>query len=71
VWAVAFGLNARGATGIILASVGLAYGLIDERIFVAMVVMAMVTSLVSGPSMKAVLERQASVAAAERESTGA
>jgi hypothetical protein len=28
-WAVAFGLNARGATGIILAGVGLANGVID------------------------------------------
>ena len=39
-WAVGFGLNARGATGIILAGVGLANGVIDERIFVAIVVMA-------------------------------
>lgn len=50
-WAIGFGLNARGATGIILASVGLANGIIDERIFVAVVVMALVTSLISGPSM--------------------
>jgi Kef-type K+ transport system membrane component KefB len=32
VWAISFGLNARGATGIILAGVGLANGVIDERI---------------------------------------
>lgn len=54
-WAIAFGLNARGATGIILAGVGLANGLIDERIFVAIVVMALVTSLISGPAMNALL----------------
>jgi Kef-type K+ transport system membrane component KefB len=51
-WAIGFGLNARGATGIILASVGLEYGLIDERIFVAVVVMALATSLLSGPMIK-------------------
>ena len=51
-WAIGFGLNARGATGIILASVGLEHGLIDERLFVAVVVMALVTSLLSGPAIK-------------------
>ena len=39
-WAVGFGLNARGATGIILAGVGLTNKVIDERIFVAIVLMA-------------------------------
>jgi len=68
--AIAFGLNARGATGIILASVGLANGLIDERIFVAMVVMAMITSLVSGPAMKTILNRRAAAILAEREAAG-
>ena len=53
VWAIAFGLNARGATGMILAGVGLANGVIDGRIFVAIVVMALVTSLMSAPMMTA------------------
>jgi len=57
VWAIGFGLNARGATGIILAGVGLANRVIDERIFVAMVVMALITSLMSGPLMTAMLNR--------------
>lgn len=56
-WAIGFGLNARGATGIILAGVGLANRVIDERIFVAIVVMALVTSLMSGPLMTAMLDR--------------
>ena len=56
VWAIAFGLNARGATGIILAGVGLANGVIDARIFVAMVFMAAVTSLMAGPMMSRLLE---------------
>jgi Kef-type K+ transport system membrane component KefB len=50
-WAIAFGLNARGATGIILGGVGLTAGVIDDRIFVAIVVMALVTSLLAGPMM--------------------
>jgi K+:H+ antiporter len=62
-WAVGFGLNARGATGIILAGVGLSNGLIDERMFVAMVVMAIVTSMMSGPMMRYLLsDRSAPVA---------
>jgi Kef-type K+ transport system membrane component KefB len=55
--AIGFGLNARGATGIILAGVGLEYGLIDERIFVAMMTMALFTSLLSGPMIKYLLAR--------------
>lgn len=50
--AIGFGLNARGATGIILAGVGLEQGVIDERIFVAIVVMAIATSLLSAPVIK-------------------
>jgi Kef-type K+ transport system membrane component KefB len=54
-WAIGFGLNARGATGIILADVGLANNVIDERIFVALVVTALLTSLMSGPAMNRLL----------------
>ncbi|MBI2362363.1 MAG: cation:proton antiporter [Elusimicrobia bacterium] len=53
--AIAFGLNARGATGIILAGVGLSSGVIDQRIFVAVVVMCLLTSLLAGPAMNALL----------------
>jgi Kef-type K+ transport system membrane component KefB len=60
-WAIGFGLNARGATGIILAGVGLANRVIDERIFVAMVVMALVTSLMSGPLMTRLLAERRQV----------
>jgi Kef-type K+ transport system membrane component KefB len=55
--AIGFGLNARGATGIILAGVGLEHHVIDERIFVAMVVMAILTSLLSAPAIKALILR--------------
>jgi Kef-type K+ transport system membrane component KefB len=63
VWAIGFGLNARGATGIILAGVGLANGVIDARIFVAVVVMALLTSLMSGPMMSSLLSHRVPVTA--------
>jgi Kef-type K+ transport system membrane component KefB/mannitol/fructose-specific phosphotransferase system IIA component (Ntr-type) len=50
--AVGFGLNARGAMEIILALLALEAGLVREQVFVALVVMALATSLVSGPMMK-------------------
>jgi Kef-type K+ transport system membrane component KefB len=69
VWAISFGLNARGATGIILAGVGLANGVIDERIFVAIVVMCLVTSMLAGPTMNALLsDRKEVIPAAITES---
>ncbi|HEX7335381.1 MAG TPA: cation:proton antiporter [Pyrinomonadaceae bacterium] len=55
VWAISFGLNARGATGIILAGVGLANGVIDARIFVALIVTSLVTSFAAGPMMSRLL----------------
>lgn len=54
-WAIGFALNARGATGIILAGVGREHGVIDDRMFVAMVVIALVTSLMSGPAIRTLL----------------
>jgi len=50
--AVGFGLNARGAMEIILGTLALNAGLIDAKMFVALVVMALITSMMSGPLMK-------------------
>lgn len=50
--AVGFGLNARGVMEIILGTLALNAGLIDSKMFVALVVMALVTSMISGPLMK-------------------
>jgi Kef-type K+ transport system membrane component KefB/mannitol/fructose-specific phosphotransferase system IIA component (Ntr-type) len=50
--AVGFGLNARGAMEIILALLALDAGLLKIQVFVALVVMALLTSLISGPTMK-------------------
>jgi Kef-type K+ transport system membrane component KefB/mannitol/fructose-specific phosphotransferase system IIA component len=50
--AVGFGMNARGAMGIILADLAREAGVLKDQVFVALVLMALVTSLVSGPAMK-------------------
>jgi Kef-type K+ transport system membrane component KefB len=50
--AVGFGLNARGAMEIILGTLALNAGLIDTKMFVALVVMALLTSMISGPMIK-------------------
>jgi len=50
--AVGFGLNARGAMEIILGTLALNAGLISQKIFVALVVMALVTSLTSAPMIR-------------------
>lgn len=54
-WAVGFGLNSRGAMEILLAAIALEAGLIHEAMFVALVTMALVTSILSGPAMAALL----------------
>jgi Kef-type K+ transport system membrane component KefB len=51
-FAVGFGLNARGAMEIILGTLALEAGLINEVIFVALVIMALVTSITSGSALK-------------------
>ena len=55
-WAVGFGLNARGAMEIILGLLALNAGLIDNRMFVALVVMALGTSMLAGPAMQWLLQ---------------
>jgi Kef-type K+ transport system membrane component KefB/mannitol/fructose-specific phosphotransferase system IIA component (Ntr-type) len=50
-------MNSRGAMEIILATVALEAGLIGDRLFVALVVMAIVTSLMPGPLLGRILAR--------------
>jgi Kef-type K+ transport system membrane component KefB/mannitol/fructose-specific phosphotransferase system IIA component (Ntr-type) len=57
-WAIGFGMNARGAMEIILGLLAFQSGLIGERMLVALVIMALVTSMMSGPGMSKLLERQ-------------
>jgi Kef-type K+ transport system membrane component KefB len=53
--AVGFGMNARGAMEIVLGLLALQAGLINEQLFVALVVMAVVTSIIAGPMLKFLL----------------
>ncbi|HLK57753.1 MAG TPA: cation:proton antiporter [Chthonomonadaceae bacterium] len=57
--AVGFGLNSRGAMEMVLASVALDKHLIDEAMFVALVLMALVTSAISGPMLRRLLHPSA------------
>lgn len=50
--AVGYGMNARGAMEIILGLIALEAAVIDQRLFVALVIMALLTSMTSGPMMK-------------------
>jgi Kef-type K+ transport system membrane component KefB len=56
--AVGFGMNARGAMEIILALLALEAKLITEPLFVAIVIMAVVTSVMSGPFMQWMLQTE-------------
>ncbi len=57
-WALGFGMNARGAMEIILGLLALRADIIDQRMFVALVIMALVTSMTSGTFMQRLLGLQ-------------
>jgi Kef-type K+ transport system membrane component KefB/mannitol/fructose-specific phosphotransferase system IIA component (Ntr-type) len=56
--AVGLAMNARGAMEIILGILALQAGLIRENMFVAMVIMALLTSLISAPSIHYLIRRR-------------
>jgi Kef-type K+ transport system membrane component KefB len=56
--AVGFGMNARGAMEIILALLALQAGLINQKLFVAIVIMAVVTSVMAGPALQLLVKRK-------------
>jgi Kef-type K+ transport system membrane component KefB len=56
--AIGFGLMPQGAMGIILAFLALEFSLINETVFVALVMTALVTSILSGPLIKWAMSRQ-------------
>lgn len=56
-WSIGFAMNARGAMEIILGLLALQFGIIGERLFVSLVIMALVTSIMSGPIMQVILNR--------------
>jgi mannitol/fructose-specific phosphotransferase system IIA component (Ntr-type) len=55
-WAIGAGMSARGAMEIVLGQLALRAGLIGEELFVAIVIMALVTSMMSGPMMQKILQ---------------
>lgn len=56
--AIGFGMNSRGAMEIILGLLALQFGLIQERVFVALVIMALFTSVASAPFMNSILKKR-------------
>lgn len=56
-WAIGVAMNARGAMEIILGLLALQVGLINQELFVALVIMALVTSMTSGSLMQRILKR--------------
>ncbi len=55
--AVGFALNARGAMEMILATVALERGVIAPRLFVALVLMALLTSMLGAPALRRLRDR--------------
>lgn len=56
VMAVGFAMNSGGAMEIIIGLLALQAGIIHQELFVALVVMAIVTSMISGPLLRAVIK---------------
>lgn len=56
VLAVGFAMNSGGAMEIIIGLLALQAGIIHQELFVALVVMAIVTSMISGPLLRAVIK---------------
>lgn len=55
--AVGLGLNARGATGIVVASIGLSVGALNVESFTLVVVVAILTSVLAPPTLRWALAR--------------
>ena len=55
--AIGIGLNARGALEIVVATIGLGLGVLNQTSYTAVVVMALVTSMAAPPLLRPVLRR--------------
>ena len=66
-FAVAFGMNSRGSQEIVLGTLALQAKIIDEPIFVGLVVMTVISILMAGPLMKYYLTRNDAAEAANNE----
>ncbi|HUF33278.1 MAG TPA: cation:proton antiporter [Acidimicrobiales bacterium] len=50
--ALGIGLNARGAFGLIIATVGLSLGVLNQASYTVLVIMSIVTSMMAGPMLR-------------------
>ncbi|MGH9684605.1 MAG: cation:proton antiporter [Candidatus Acidiferrales bacterium] len=57
-WGIGLAMNARGAMEMILGLLALQFGLIRESMFVALVIMALFTSLVSAPALHYLIQKR-------------
>ncbi len=57
-WAASFAMNARGAMEIVLGLLALQAGVIGQELFVSLIIVALVTSMASGPAIQAVLRQR-------------
>lgn len=57
-WSLGWALSARGELGIVLGLLAWQHGVIRERLFVAIVTLAIVTSGLAGPMLKWLLRRE-------------
>lgn len=55
--ALATGLNARGSTEVIIASIGLSMGALNEQLYTMIVAMAIVTTMIMPPTLRWMLDR--------------
>lgn len=56
-WNYAVAMNTRGGPGIVLASVAFDFGIADQRVFVALVLAAIITSLLTGIWFRYLVDR--------------
>ena len=56
-WNYAVAMNTRGGPGIVLASVAFDFGIVDQRVFVALVLAAIITSLLTGVWFRYLVDR--------------
>jgi Kef-type K+ transport system membrane component KefB len=55
--AVGFGLNARGAMELVIAAIGLSVGVLDAAGYAIIVMIAVLTTIMAAPSLKACIDR--------------
>jgi Kef-type K+ transport system membrane component KefB/mannitol/fructose-specific phosphotransferase system IIA component (Ntr-type) len=59
-WTIGFGLNTHGTIELVLGTVAYEAGLINERVFVALIIMALTTTLTSAPLMSYFIKKSRS-----------